>query len=262
MCALKADGGRTTIQSIDRAAGILAALSSGPVRLGVSELADQLGVARPTIHGLLQTLVLHGFVEQDAASEKYQLGPGLLRLGYAYLDVNELRTRSFTHAARLADRTGMAVRAGARNGTGVLVVHNVFQPEDTLQILEVGLQLPIHASALGKAVLAYLDADKADAIIQSNLPKLTKHTLSNARLLQELKEIRDQGFATERDEAVIGESSVGAPIFDQTGAVVGAIGVVGETERIFPRGLARGTAPAVIEAARGISRGLGANRGR
>jgi DNA-binding IclR family transcriptional regulator len=260
MSPVKAQGGRATIQSIDRAAGILTALGSGPVRLGVSELADRLGLARPTVHGLLQTLVLHGFVEQDAASEKYQLGPGLLQLGYAYLDVNELRIRSVIHAARLADRTGMAVRAGARNGTGVLVVHHVFRPEDTLQIPEVGLQLPIHASALGKAVLAHLDADAVGALVQGQLPKLTKHTLSAARLLQQLKEIRDQGFAAERDEAVIGESSVGAPIFDRTGAAVGAIGVVGETERIFPRGLARGTAPAVIEAARGISRELGVNR--
>jgi DNA-binding IclR family transcriptional regulator len=250
MCAVRADGSRTTIT----------ALSSGPVRLGVSELADQLGVARPTVHGLLRTLVLHGYVEQDAASEKYQLGPVLLQLGYAYLDVNELRTRSFTHAARLAGKTGMAVRVGARNGAGVFVVHNVFQPEDTLQILEVGLKLPIHASALGKAVLAHLDAELVSGIIDGELPRLTKHTLSDAHLRQQLKEIRDQGFATERDEAVIGESSVGAAIFDQTGAAVGAIGIVGETDRLFPRGLARGTAPAVIEAARGISRGLGANR--
>src|SRR6058998_1831475 len=82
---------RTSIQSIDRATAILKALASGPRRLGVSELADRLGLARPTVHGLLQTLQSHGFVEQDAYSEKYQLGPGLLQLGYSYLDLNELQ---------------------------------------------------------------------------------------------------------------------------------------------------------------------------
>jgi DNA-binding IclR family transcriptional regulator len=251
---------RSTIQSIDRAAAILKALGSGPLRLGVSELADRLGLARPTVHGLLQTLVLHGFVEQDPSSEKYQLGPGLLQLGYSYLDLNELRSRSIVHADRLATRTGLAVRAGVMHGSSVVIVHHVFRPDDTLQILEVGLQLPVHASALGKALLAHLDPPVVDSLVQDGLPKLTKHTLSATRLRQELKTIREQGVATERDEAVLGESSVGAAIFDRTGSAVGAIGVVGETERVFPRTLARGLAQAVIEAARGVSRELGGVR--
>src|SRR4051794_41612501 len=68
---------RGTIQSVDRAARILKALAGGPRRLGVSQLADQLGLSRPTVHGLLQTLQAQGFVEQDRDSDKYQLGAGL-----------------------------------------------------------------------------------------------------------------------------------------------------------------------------------------
>jgi len=101
---------RASIQSIDRAAAILRLLASGPRRLGVSELADRLGLARPTVHGLLQTLLANGFVEQDRHSDKYQLGAGLLQLGYSYLDLNELRSRSIGHADQLANRTGAAVR--------------------------------------------------------------------------------------------------------------------------------------------------------
>src|SRR5437660_11335947 len=96
---------RGSIQSIDRATAILKALASGPRRLGVSELADRLGLARPTVHGLLQTLQAHGFVEQDRHSDKYQLGPGLLQRGYSYLDLNELRARSIPYADRLATRS-------------------------------------------------------------------------------------------------------------------------------------------------------------
>src|SRR5881394_3391796 len=95
---------RGTIQSVDRAARILKALAAGPRRLGVSQLADQLGMTRPTVHGLLQTLQAHGFVEQDRDSDKYQLGAGLLQLGNSYLDLSELRGRSIVHAQRLADR--------------------------------------------------------------------------------------------------------------------------------------------------------------
>jgi DNA-binding IclR family transcriptional regulator len=249
---------RASIQSIDRAAAILRLLASGPRRLGVSELADRLGLARPTVHGLLQTLLANGFVEQDRHSDKYQLGAGLLQLGYSYLDLNELRSRSIGHADRLATRTGAAVRVGVRHGLSAVVIHHVFSPAATFQVPEVGLQLPLHASALGKAILAFLPAADADDFFAEPLPRLTKRTATAAALRAELKVIRELGLATERDEAVLGESSVAAPIFDHVGNAVGAIGVVDATEVIFPRGLARGMNAAVLEAARGVSRELGA----
>jgi DNA-binding IclR family transcriptional regulator len=248
------------IQSIDRAAAILKALASGPRRLGVSELADRLGLARPTVHGLLQTLQDHGFVEQDRASEKYQLGPGLLQLGYSYLDLNELRARSIVHADRLASRTGAAVRVGVMHAASVVVVHHAFRPDASIQILEVGSQLPVHASALGKAILAFQPPAVIEELTAEALPRLTKRTRTAQALREELIEVRDQGVAIERDEAVLGESSVAAPIFDHSARAVGAIGVVGDTERILPRGPAKGVTAAVIEAARGVSRELGAPR--
>jgi DNA-binding IclR family transcriptional regulator len=251
---------RGSIQSIDRATAILKALASGPRRLGVSELADRLGLARPTVHGLLQTLQSHGFVEQDRHSDKYQLGPGLLQLGYSYLDLNELRARSIGYADRLAARVGAAVRVGVMHGSNVVVVHHVFRPDAAFGVLEVGLQLPLHASSLGKAMLAFSPDQVVEDLLSDTLPRLTKRTLEATALRQELKAIRDQGVATERDEAVLGESSAASPIFDHGGNAVGAIGVVDATERIFPRGLARGVAAAVGEAARGVSRELGAPR--
>jgi DNA-binding IclR family transcriptional regulator len=251
---------RSSIQSIDRAAGILKALASGPRRLGVSELADRLGLARPTVHGLLQTLQRHGFVEQDRRSEKYQLGAGLLHLGYSYLDLNELRGRSTGYADRLAIRTGNAVRVGVMHGSNVVIVHHVFRPDASFQMPEVGLQLPLHATSFGKAILAFQPGQLVDDLLSEALPKLTKRTATAAALRLELETIRAAGIATERDEAILGESSVAAPIFDTAAHSVGAIGVVGETERIFPRGMARGLSAAVAEAARGVSRELGAVR--
>jgi DNA-binding IclR family transcriptional regulator len=251
---------RPTIQSVDRAAEILKALASGPRRLGVSELADRLGLPRPTVHGLLQTLQAHGFVEQDRDSDKYQLGPGLLHLGNSYLDLNELRGRSIVHAERLAARSGAAVRVGVLHGPSVVVVHHVFRPDATFQVLEVGAQLPVHASALGKAILAYAPDTLIDDLLAEPPPRLTHKTLAPAALRRELETVRDRGIARERDEAVLGESSVAAPIFDHAGHAVGALGVVGDTEAILPRGPAKGIPAAVSEAARAVSRELGAPR--
>jgi DNA-binding IclR family transcriptional regulator len=251
---------RATIQSVDRAARILKVLASGPRRLGVSEIADRLGLTRPTVHGLLQTLQAHGFVEQDRDSDKYQLGAGLLQLGNSYLDLNELRARSLVHAERLAARADAAVRVGVTHGASVVIVHHVFRPDTTLQILEVGAELPLHASALGKAMLAFAGEEALADLLTEPLPRLTSRTLAPSVLREELSDVRERGYARERDEAILGESSVAAPIFDHSGHAVGAIGVVGDTERIMPRGPAKHLTSAVTEAARGVSRELGANR--
>ncbi len=251
---------RATIQSVDRAARILKVLASGPPRLGVSEIADRLGLTRPTVHGLLQTLQAHGFVEQDRDSDKYQLGAGLLQLGNSYLDLNELRARSLVHADRLAARADAAVRVGVMHGANMVIVHHVFRPDTTLQILEVGAELPLQASALGKAMLAFASEETVADLLAAPLPRLTSRTLTPGALREELADIRERGFARERDEAILGESSIAAPIFDHSGLAVGAIGVVGDTERIMPRGPAKGLPAAVGEAARGVSRELGATR--
>ncbi len=248
---------RASIQSVDRAARILETLAAGPRRYGVSELSDRLEISRPTVHGLLQTLLAHGFVEQDRHSDKYQLGPGLLQLGNSYLDINELRSRSIVHAERLAERGDAAVRVGVMHGNSILVVHHVFRPDTTLQILEVGAELPVHASALGKAVLAFASGEVLDDLTAEPLAALTSRTLAEAALRSELATVRETGIARERNEAVLGESSLAGAIFDHSGQAVGAIGVVGDTDRIVPRGPAKGLTAAVAEAARGVSRELG-----
>src|ERR671939_1793663 len=155
------------IQSVDRAARILKALAGGPGRLGVSELSARLGLAKGTVHGLLRTLQEHGLVEQHLDTDKYQLGPELLQLGNSYLDLNELRSRSLAWSELLASRVGEAVRVGVPHTGGVLVVHHVFRPDASLQLLEVGALLPMHATALGKALLAYVDGDEVDDLVRS-----------------------------------------------------------------------------------------------
>jgi DNA-binding IclR family transcriptional regulator len=251
------------IQSVDRAARILKALAAGPGRLGVSELSSRLGLAKGTVHGLLRTLQEHGLVEQHADSDKYQLGPELLQLSNRYLDVNDLRSRSLAWAELLATRANEAVRVGVLHGSGVLIVHHVFRPDASLQILEVGEVLPLHATALGKAVLAHLDDDTRGDVLSDGLRRLTGHTIvTRSALDRELAASRERGYAREAEEAVLGEAGIASPIFGPGPSPVGAVGLAGPRERLLRRGTERTAASAVIEAARGISRDLGASRRR
>jgi DNA-binding IclR family transcriptional regulator len=225
----------------------------------VTEIAKRLDLPPPTVHGLLRTLVAHGFVEQDRTAEKYQLGPGLLHLGSSYLDVNELRARSVGWADRLALHADAAVRGGVLVSGVVLVVHHAFRPDHDVHIAEVGARLPVHASALGKAMLAFAAPEAVDDLVTESLPRLTGRTLDARGLRAELAEVERSGVAHERGDAVLGESSVAAPIFDADSATVGAIGVVADSSRLLPRGRAPGAlVTAVVTAARGVSRELGA----
>jgi DNA-binding IclR family transcriptional regulator len=250
------------IQSIERAAAILRLLASGSGRLGVSEIADSLGLARGTAHGILRTLQNVGFVEQDGATGKYQLGAWLLHLGTSYLDVNELRSRAINWADALAARSGEAVRLGTLLEGKVLVVHHVFRPDDTLQTLDVGSLLPPHASALGKVLLAY-EPSAAAAFGRGLLEPYTRRTITSAAALsRSLTAVRDHGWAAEVEEMTVGEASVAVPIRGIGGLVVGAMGISGAVERVCDgRGQPK---PALLscvrDAARAVSRDLGASR--
>ncbi|CAL9655422.1 IclR family transcriptional regulator [Streptomyces sp. enrichment culture] len=250
------------VQSIERAAAILRLLAGGPRRLGLGEVAASLGLAKGTAHGILRTLQHVDFVEQDTTTGKYQLGAALLHLGTSYLDVNELRSRSLNWADALAARSGEAVRLGTPLEGRVLVVHHVFRPDDSFQTLDVGTLLPLHASSLGKVLLAFGTAT-AEPDREPGLEAYTRHTLVDPeRLARALAAVREAGWAAEIQEMSMGEAGIAAPIRGHGGLVVGAIGLSGPVERICDgQGRPRAALVSLLrEAARAISRDLGAAR--
>ena len=247
------------IQSIERAAAILRLLSGRSRRLGVAELAGELGLPKGTVYGILRTLQAVGFVEQDRESGKYQLGPALLHMGSSYLDGNELRTRALNWADGLASRSGESVRIGTLHENQVLIVHHVFRPDDTRQALEVGSLMPAHATALGKALLAnhaYIAAELADRPLASFTPATVTDVY---RFRQELEEISKRGWASDVGELFLGLASIAAPIEDRRRVTVGAMGIAGPIERLCDNRRPRTEfVDYVMDAARAVSRELGA----
>ena len=249
------------IQSVDRAARILAVLGAGPPRLGVTEIAARLGLAKPTVHGLLRTLEQHDLVAQDPDSGKYSLGPGVVSLGNAFLGGSELRSRSLRWTEALAQRAGEAVWVATLSGARVIVLHHVFRPDDTVQILEVGATIPWHACALGHAIVAHLPEAEQTRALAADLPPLTGQTMTSRTALgQALARVRTQGYAVEDQEATVGDAGIAAPIFGPDAVVAGAVGVVGAADRLLIPATRKELARAVQEAARAISRDLGAGR--
>ena len=247
--------GMSVIQSIDRAIRVLTALQ-GARRMSLSELAARLELAPSTMHGIVRSLVEHGMVVQERGSSRYQLGPAVLRLGNVYLDTLELRSRAVPWAEDLARRTGLAVRTGVLLIDDVVIIHHEQRPDGSRQMPEVGIVIPVHASALGKAMLAFLAEDESRVLGSGELRSMTGETITSPEDLREqLDGVRASGIAVEQDEAVLGESSLASPVFDSFGEAVGAIGVV------IPSGaeLAGHEASDLVrDTARAVSRELGA----
>ena len=248
------------IQAVARAAAILRELREAR-GLGLTELCERLQLAKGTTFGLLKALQAEGLVVQERVSGRYHLGPGLLLLGRSYLDISEVRANGLGWGERLATGTGEDVRIAIPFEHVALVVHQVVRAPDSLRNLEVGAGLPLHATAVGKCLLAY--TPELAARVRDQLEGFTPATITRPdALARELRKVLSQAWAIERAEFELGVASVAAPVFHSTGELVGAIGVTGPAERILtPRNEPRpGLAMHVTAAARGMSREFGANR--
>ena len=129
--------------------------------------------------------------------------------------MNELRARSIAWSDRLASSSGEAVRVGTLHGDGVIVIHHVFRMDNTLQIPEVGAHLPLHATALGKVLIAHHQS-VADDLLAVGVTRLTHATVVGPAALRKMLDgVREKGWAAEREEAIIGEASIASPVFDR-----------------------------------------------
>ena len=250
-----------SIQSVERAAAILRLLAGGERRLGLTDVASTLGLAKGTTHGILRTLQQEGFVEQDDTSGKYQLGAELLRLGNSYLDVHELRSRALVWTDDLARSSGESVYLGVLHQQGVLIVHHVFRPDDSRQVLEVGAMQPLHSTALGKVLAAYDPVAHSEAL-ELERKALTVRTVTDPSGFEGVLDItRARGWAADLEETWEGVASVAAPIHDRRRMPVGAVAVTGAVERICEDGGIRARLVAAVrDCARAVSRDLGGGR--
>lgn len=225
--------------------------------LGVTEIADELGVSKAAVHRILSTFRNRGFIELDEAVHRYRLGPEILVLGLSYLDRLDLRTVARPLMADLVARTKETVTLSVRIGWTRVYVDQVLPERDIKMMVQLGKPFPLHAGASSKALLAFMPEAEAERYLREHhLDALTARTVTDPkRLALDLESIREKGYAVSFGERDTGAASVAAPVFDHDGVVQGVISVSGPLDR-FSTGVEQ-SSEALVSTARDISWRLG-----
>jgi DNA-binding IclR family transcriptional regulator len=245
------------VRSVSRAVHILQACGEGSART-VSELARSLDLPKSSVYEILATLASEGLVEKDNGSRRYRLGSGLLALAHAARNSMEVTRVARPLLERLAAELDETVQLTVQVGDQILYVDGCESSRQLRTFFELGDRAPLYCTALGKAILAFLPAARAERLLRGkSLRRFTPNTLTEpAALREELARTAGRGYSIDNMEHEDGVRCVGAPIRDREGVVIASISVSGPAQRLRPERDAE-IARLVVQAAEEISRRLG-----
>lgn len=246
----------TRIRAVSRAVEVVKLVADHEGR-SAAEVADELGIARPTCYHLLNTLVAAGVLSKDPR-RRYHLGPTIGALAESFVRQLRLPEHYAVQVDRIAETTGeTAVASGWRNGE-IVVLASVAASRHAILVagLHRGFSAGAHARSGGKLLLALASDEVRDAYLRTHeLTPLTERTIvDRERLLAELREIRERGYAYDEEEFRDGVACVSAPVFEH-GMPLLAFGVSSPVERF--RAERERLTKTVLAAAAAVSTGGG-----
>ena len=245
------------VAAVERAFAVLDALADGSPDLGTNEIARRTGINPSSVSRLLATLAAGGLVEYVPESGRYRLGIRLLQLGQAVLARLDLREVARPHLRRLAGETGETATLSAPGEHEAVTVDFVQSASSVQSVARLGRPSVAHATATGKALLAFGTAELAPGRLRA----FTARTITDrGRLAVELARVRKRGFATAVGEREKDLNAIAAPVFGGGGDLVGVVGVQGPASRFTPVAMQAAVEP-LLERAAAISAALGAKVG-
>lgn len=246
------------VKSADRVLQLLELLIGQPRGLSFTEICRQLELPKSSAHGLLNTMMARGFLEQDTQGSHYLLGIRVWEAGQAYLGRNDLGETARPILEALRDQVNETVQLAILDGTDNVYIAKHDPDQQLVLASRIGARLPAYATSLGKALLADLDDEEIDRRHRGiEFRRYTPNTISSiSQLKSELAEVRARGHAIDDGEYTTGVFCVGVPIRDRSRRVIAAISVSVPSVRINKVRRAEITI-ALTETARVLSRRLG-----
>ncbi|WP_342596001.1 IclR family transcriptional regulator [Salinicola lusitanus] len=252
----KSSGGHS--QSLVRGLNILEMLAATPDGLALSDVAEDVGLAPSTTHRLLQALFQQGFITQDVESGLWKIDVKTFRIGNSFLEARDFVATARPFLRQLTATSGETANLGIRDDGMVVYLAQSESKQMMRMITRLGSRAPLHASGVGKALLAWMPPQEFEQIVAGRtLEGETPNTLTNVETLRDqLVEIRRQGYAVDREEHAIGLNCVAATLHDESGLPLAAISVSGPVARIDDSRLPE-LAALVAETAREITVKIG-----
>lgn len=249
------------VPALERGLEILETLRHHSEGLGINEAARELDIPVNSAFRILNTLLQFGYVQRDAKSKKFTLSTKLFSIACDHASETTLIEAALPIMRELRNALKETVVISVLSGQQGIVLEQVPGLHPFRFVCDPGTRQATHASASTKAILAFLPADERDVVLNGlPMPRLTEHTITTRQaFLQELRQVKKDGYALDRAEALEGVFCVAAPIFDRQGHPVAAITVTGPGTRMHLELLPE-LGQKVQEHTRRISENLAMNR--
>jgi DNA-binding IclR family transcriptional regulator len=223
-----------SIRAVDRALDILLCFTRQTPRLTMTQIADQVGMNKSTVHRLLGTLEKKRFLQRDQFTGYYHLGIRLFQMAYLTLEHNNLRQHAAPFLHRLCEQHRETITLSVLDDSDVIFLDVVESPQRVKLAASTGQRLPAFATAAGKAILAYLPDETVKQVIERGMQQYTPRTIQSPEIFYtDIRRTRAQGFSISEQEYEEGINAVATPILDPDGQPIAAITVAGPAYRLL-----------------------------
>jgi len=247
----------TQIQSLARAMSVLKIVSENN-GMSLTEIAKSSGHPASTVYRVLITLQSHHIVEHDEISQLWRIGLEAFRIGSAFLGHTSIVEQSRSIMQDVMSQSGETANLAIVDRGEVIFINQVETSEPIRAFFRPGTRSPVHASGIGKAILAFLPHPQIENIIDSkSLTAITEKTITDKQsLIEELSTIHGRGWSIDDEEGSMGMRCIAAPIFNSYGEATAGISLSGPSIRVAPEHDSRFGA-LIKEAAQKITHAIG-----
>jgi IclR family KDG regulon transcriptional repressor len=245
------------LSSVTSALRVLKVFSDGESELGISSIAQRLGLAKSTVHRLAVTLAGEGFLEQNPQNGRYRLGLSLFSLGALVRQRMDVSNQAHSLLGALRDKTQETVHLAILNDTAIIYLYNMESAQAIGTRSYIGTRKPAFCTSEGRVLLAFNAPEMAAAVLKEELVARTPKTTTGVKALRQiLDEVRHHGYAVDDEESEDGMRSIAAPIRDISGKAIAAVGLAGPIQRLTKKELRR-LVPEVMATALAVSERMG-----
>lgn len=224
----------SNVQSLERALTILNKLSEYPDGLQIARLSEYVGLTKSTTHRLLATLLNMNYVEKNPETDKYKLGLQVLFLSRNILNNSDIVNTAKPYLEKLSKEVNETVHLCIQDHENVVYIDKIECNQMIRMYSRIGSRAPMYRTAVGKVLFSGMDQDKLEDMVSKIefIPTTPTTITSKEKFLQEVEQVRNQGYALDNAENQEGLQCVAAPIYDHKGKIVASFSISGPDNRV------------------------------